>query len=554
MVESNIPEINVDEIMEKIREEVNRRKAHQNGVDYQTNILHVNDASPNTTVKQTKLWQTIKAIQFRLRKYPFYSFAYRTALRFTRFIPKYQTSFTIEDFLKYDEKTFIKNAYKGILLRDADEQGLNFYLSMMGSGRLNKVQVLASLRYSKEGKEKKTNIKGLYLSYLATKLYKLPIMGYAIRWITAIIKMPLIVRNITAFENYTNTRFNHSDSIMTKEFNTLRNTIEKKADAQAVQQLGYELEKKADAQAVQQLGYELEKKADAQAVQQLGYELEKKADAQAVQADINDIIQQIRDQKLNILEQQKNLSSLIERLNHKTSEKLTVNDAKSFREEQAHQYDALYVSFEDRFRGTQADIKERQRVYLPYIHEALKNTDNAPLLDVGCGRGEWLELLKEQNIHAKGIDINRIMVTQAKELGLDVEEADVIEYLKSQKNNALSIITGFHIVEHLPFEVMVKLFDESLRALKTGGMVIFETPNPENLIVGAFSFYTDPTHLHPLPPDTLKFVAEARGFANVQILRLHRRSDQTSTADEPLHEFIERMNMEQDYAIIGYKG
>ncbi|MGC9028022.1 MAG: DUF4214 domain-containing protein, partial [bacterium] len=179
----------------------------------------------------------MKSIQFRLRRYPFYSFAYITALRLTRFIPKYQTSFTIEDFLKYDDEAFIKNAYRNILQREAEEQGLNFYLSMMRNGRLNKVQVLASLRYSKEGKKKKTNIKGLYLSYLAVKLYKFPIIGYVIRWITAIIKMPLIIRNITAFENYTNTRFN-----------------------QLMKQLSHELEQKADAHAVEQLSHELEQK------------------------------------------------------------------------------------------------------------------------------------------------------------------------------------------------------------------------------------------------------------------------------------------------------
>jgi O-antigen chain-terminating methyltransferase len=492
MVEPHIPEINIDEVMKKIREEVSRRKAQRNeGDQHAVMQQEVKATSINSTVKQTRPWRAIKAIQFRLRRYPFYGFAYRTALRLTRFIPKYQTSFAIEDFLKYDDEAFIKNAYKGILLREADEQGLSFYLSMMRNGRLNKIQVLANLRYSKEGKEKKINISGLFVPYIATKLYRIPVFGYAIRWTTAIIKMPLIVRNITAFENYTNT---------------------------------------------------------------LSHELEQKADAQAVQTDINNIIQQIRDQKLNILSQQKNLSSLLERLNQKVSEGHSDKGQKGLTEEQAHQYDALYVSFEDRFRGTQADIKERQGVYLPYIKEALKNTDNAMVLDVGCGRGEWLELLKEQKINAKGIDINRIMVAQAKEFGLDVEEADVVEYLKNQKNNILSAITGFHIVEHLPFEVMIKLFDESLRVLKTGGTVIFETPNPENLMVGAYTFYYDPTHLHPIPPDTLKFVAEARGFTNVRILRLHRRNEQTSSLDEPLHEFIERMDMEQDYAIVGYKG
>ena len=333
--------------------------------------------------------------------------------------------------------------------------------------------------------------------------------------------MPLIVRNITAFENYTNTRFDHSDSIMTKEFNTLRNTIEKKAYAQAVQQLGYELEKKAD--------------------------------AQVVKTDINNITQQIRDQKLNILAQQKNLTSLIERLNQKMSEVRSVKEQKILTEEQAHQYDALYVSFEDRFRGTQADIKERQRVYLPYIQEVLKNTDDAPLLDVGCGRGEWLELLKEQRINAKGIDINRIMVAQAKELGLDVEEADVIEYLKRQKENSQSVITGFHIVEHLPFEIMIRLFDDSLRVLKPGGMVIFETPNPENLIVGACNFYTDPSHKKPIPPHTLKFVAEARGFVKCKSIDLMIR-ELVDLKHNYLNEFFNSwINRSPDYALIGYK-
>ena len=529
MVESNIPEINIDEIMKKIREEVNRRKARQHETEGHSSLQEIKDLSVRPAARQTKVWKVLKAIQFRLRRYPFYGFAYRTAFRFARFIPKYQTSFTIEDFLKYDDEAFVKNAYEGILGRDADVQGLNFYLSKLKSGRLNKLQVLASLRYSKEGKNKKINIKGLYLPYVATKFYNLPILGYGIRWTTAIIKMPLIVRNITVSENYTNTRFDQHWIRMDKIIADIDLKVNK-------------------------INYELTSKADVQEVERLSRELEKKIDTQVVQTDINNIIQQIRDQKLNILAQQKNLASLIERLNQKVSEVHNVKEQRGLTEEQAHQYDAMYVSFEDRFRGTQADIKERQRVYLPYIQEVIKNTDSATVLDAGCGRGEWLELLKEQKINAQGIDINRIMVAQAKGLGLNVEEADVVVYLKSQKDNSLSVITGFHIVEHLPFEIMVKLFDESLRVLKTKGMILFETPNPENILVGAYSFYTDPTHLHPLPPETLKFVAEARGFTNVQILRLHRRNEQTSPANDPLHEIIERMNMEQDYALIGYKG
>ena len=617
MVESNIPEINVDEIMKKIREEVNKRKAGQSETDQQSSFLkEVVETSINPKVEQTKLWKAIKAIQFRFRRYPFYSFAYKTAFKFIQFIPKYQSNIDIEDLLKNDGETFIKNAYKVILQRDVDEHGLSFYLSMMRSGKLNKVQVLASLRYSKEGRAKRINIKNLYLSYVAIKFYKFPVIGYMVRWTTAIIKVPVIVRNIVAFENYTNIRFEQQSTNVVNLITNINQKTDKrniqiseelhhKADANEVQQISEELHHKADANEVQQISEELHHKADANEVQQISEELHHKADANEVQqiseelrhkADANEVqqiseelrhkadaneVQQISEElrhkaDANRVEQlnrelalylqtvnyakmylqlvQTNLMKLIKEAEKRLPRALSKDEIKKIIDEKYHIFDAMYVAFEDRFRGTREDIKKRIEIYLPYVKEARTRTKEAQVLDVGCGRGEWLELLKEQRINAKGIDINRIMVAQTKELGLNVEEADVVEYLKSQKDNALLIITGFHIVEHLPFEIMVKLFDESLRALKTGGTVIFETPNPENLMVGAYTFYYDPTHLHPIPPDTLKFVAEARGFTNVKILRLHRRNEQTSAVGDPLHELMERMNMEQDYALIGYKG
>ena len=489
MVESNIPEINVDEIMKKIREEVNKKKAWQN------------------------------------------SFTYKFKFKFRKYISKYHEYFLLEDFLKYNGEEFVKHAYLEILKRTPDPEGFNYYFSELKNNSLNKIEILGQIRYSKEGRGKKVCIKGLLLRFVINTSYRLPLVGYALRLSTGILQLPKILRNIEHYKNYTDQRFEQSN-----------NTLLNKADVQIV-------EHKADAQVVQQLSHELEKKADTRTVEQLSHELEKKADAQVVQTDINNIIQQIRDQKLNILSQQKNLASLIERLNQKMSEAHTVKEQKGLTEEQTHHYDALYVSFEDRFRGTQADIKERQRVYLPYIQEALKNTDNAPVLDVGCGRGEWLELLKESRINAKGVDINRIMVTQAKELGLDVEEADVVEYLKSQKTNSLSAITGFHIIEHLPFEVMIKLFDESLRLLKASGIVIFETPNPENLIVGACNFYMDPTHRNPIPPLTSSFLLESRGFVDVVIKRVNENKEIHYEDKFINHIFA----VGQDYAVIGKK-
>jgi len=119
----------------------------------------------------------------------------------------------------------------------------------------------------------------------------------------------------------------------------------------------------------------------------------------------------------------------------------------------------------------------------------------------------------------RGFDLNTAMVEEAKSLDLDVIEGDAIAYLWNQPENSLAAITGFHIVEHISFTDLIGLFDAARRVLMPGGIILFETPNPENLVVGACTFHYDPTHNKPLPPDYLHFVAEARGFENARIIR-----------------------------------
>jgi O-antigen chain-terminating methyltransferase len=221
--------------------------------------------------------------------------------------------------------------------------------------------------------------------------------------------------------------------------------------------------------------------------------------------------------------------------------------------EEDHLFDAMYVAFEDQFRGTREAIRERVRVYLPYIAKVRDVTGDALLLDIGCGRGEWLELLKENGYEANGIDVNRVMIQQCRQRDLPVIEADAVRYLKKQESDSFCAITGFHIVEHMPYRTLIQFFDEALRTLKPGGVAIFETPNPENLFVGACDFYYDPTHRKPLPPASLKFIAEQRGFVNVEILRLHKVKEPHYLCQESIDEVLHRVNMEQDYSIIGYK-
>jgi O-antigen chain-terminating methyltransferase len=111
------------------------------------------------------------------------------------------------------------------------------------------------------------------------------------------------------------------------------------------------------------------------------------------------------------------------------------------------------------------------------------------------------------------------------------------------------MVTGFHIIEHLRFDLLVRLFDECRRVLRPGGCMLFETPNPENLVVGAYTFYFDPTHRHPLPPRMIEFVVRERGFADVEILRLHPRSEE-GVDDVLLDKWFRGPT---DYAVIAWK-
>ena len=221
-----------------------------------------------------------------------------------------------------------------------------------------------------------------------------------------------------------------------------------------------------------------------------------------------------------------------------------------------HKYDSSYVAFEDVFRGSREEIKARQSIYLPLLEENGIGSVEMPILDVGCGRGEWLELLRERDLRASGVDRNERMVDHCISAGLQVIKSDVLLYLRTLPDASLGAVTSFHMVEHLPFETILALVDESLRVLRAGGFLILETPNPANILVGSYAFHFDPTHLKPLPGPMLRFFVESRGFCDVHIRELHPYPDSVRFPDDGKG-MAKRLNDylygPQDYAVIGRK-
>lgn len=176
--------------------------------------------------------------------------------------------------------------------------------------------------------------------------------------------------------------------------------------------------------------------------------------------------------------------------------------------------DALYISLEDQFRGDAKLVAERQKDYLPYVTPIASIT--SPVLDLGCGRGEWLRLLQTEGVPARGVDGNEVAVAECQSLGLDVIPADLLAVLRSTPSQSIGAVTMFQVLEHLPFDLIIEVLREALRVLVPGGVFIGEIPNCETLRVGASTFWIDPTHHRPLYPAVLEFIASQVGFRSVE--------------------------------------
>ena len=223
-----------------------------------------------------------------------------------------------------------------------------------------------------------------------------------------------------------------------------------------------------------------------------------------------------------------------------------------------------YYLFEEKFRGSRDLIKERFKKYLKYF-ECCKN-----VLDIGCGRGEFLELAKEKGIGAKGIDINEDMVKYCQSRGLDVIKSDAIEYLESLEDKSLDGIFMAQVVEHLEPEYLVNLLKLCYRKLKFGYYIVIETVNPLSLF-SLMNFYADLTHKKPVYPETMKFLLEYVGYRDIKVEFYEELPDnvklakiETDSFGEELQRFVEVYNQNieklnnilfgaQDYAVIGRK-
>jgi O-antigen chain-terminating methyltransferase len=213
--------------------------------------------------------------------------------------------------------------------------------------------------------------------------------------------------------------------------------------------------------------------------------------------------------------------------------------------------DFSYRAFEDRFRGSRALILTRLGAYQPFLRPLADAFQAAKALDLGCGRGEWLEVLGDSGFDAKGVDLDEGMLAACQERGLKGQLGDALSTLKASPSDSLALVSAFHLVEHVPFEVVLGLVQEALRVLVPGGLLVLETPNSENLTVGTSSFYLDPSHLRPRPAALLAFVVEHAGFCRSKVMYLQESADLRGNSKISLINVLSGVS--PDYALVAQK-
>jgi SAM-dependent methyltransferase len=180
------------------------------------------------------------------------------------------------------------------------------------------------------------------------------------------------------------------------------------------------------------------------------------------------------------------------------------------------------AAFEATFRGSAEEIRRRLSLYLPLLEEAGVRTLPGPLLDIGFGRGEWLGLLAEHGYTPVGSDVSERVVANGRDAGFDVSQADALEDLRARPDASLAAVSAFHVVEHLDPLLLGGFLAEMHRVLIPGGVIVLETPNPENVTVSTSLFYLDAEHVRPVPAPLLEFHAREAGFASVWTVRVNR--------------------------------
>lgn len=420
--------------------------------------------------------------------------------------------YQLSELLAYSGEEFVDVAYRAVLRRTPDAEGKRAYVTALRSGRLCKVRILGALRSSGEGLHAGVPIHGLRLAYFIHRMFAKPLVGRPLRWLTSLVRLDRVPRSIEELE----VRLAERDD-----------RLERQVGDQA-----------AD------MREELQRQVSSSAHSLRRSMARNEGEATRRMDSVID--------RMNMLEA---------RLEAGQQEVMRQGQCRGARGASDEDLAGMYVRLEEAFRGSRDMILRRSEVYLPYAEQAAADAGSRKVLDLGCGRGELLGLMAANGYECRGIDLNPMFVDENIKAGLDVALLDVLTALEVAEPSSLALITSIHLVEHLPVDVLVRLMDLAFIALKPGGKLILETPNPQNLRTSIYYFYFDPTHRNPIPPPLLSWMASDRGFVDVTVDLLEdgrfepevaRVAGDEVGADQ-INRFVDLLSVSPDYAVIATK-
>ncbi len=580
---SATPELSAEEIMGRVRAEIARRKAgdaiHGESV--------TSEVAPASVAVRDRLLPSWHPVASRLPD---------------------QQQYVLSDFLRFDDADFVDVAYQTLLRRSAEPEGRQDYLNALRSGAISKVEILGLIRFSEEGRRQAVHVDGLLLPYKLHRWRHVRVIGWFLGMAMAVIRLPRLAwrlqgmeasaareahelgRMLNQVDDALRERFADVDELRTELTQSVMSRVEAlrlvSARVGALQATvaatndalrASDVERMSQHAAVNETlaAHETRHAEFVEALQNSSTELHRNIEAVSTALQASDTTRlrehsetanrlTVHDAALTRLEERtrsdhRALRNVLDRLTVFLD--VSVRQARKASEgsDDEPPLEEQYASFEQTFRGEREQIKQRAVHYLGTLADAgIEPRDEGVVLDLGSGRGEWLEVLAEHGYNGRGVDSNRGMLEASEARGHEVVEADALEYLRAQPGGSFAAITSMHMVEHMPHPVVIQLLDEALRSLRPGGLLILETPNPENVLVGSCMFYMDPTHLHPIPPQLLQWTVQARGFEQVMIERLteHRGSpdlvpvpDSASGAAQ-INQMIAWFTAPPDYAVI----
>lgn len=422
-------------------------------------------------------------------------------------------------FSLHDEQ-FVKAAYRVILRREPDPEGFAHFLGLLRRGEASKVNIVFRIFRSAESRRIGRTPSRLWLMAAADIALRIPIAGYMLDLCQSLVRLPSLKRGlaITDLHQYAQIgRLDHLAVHAIERVDKVSESVDERLSAYG--QRLTQCEGATPSRDLEALVARLQ-----QQVGDLRRELVSVKEHPAYAA---------HDPEID------GIGPLVGALRQAGS-----------REVPERFINGYFEAHADEFRGERSEIARRLSVYLPALFELPQ--PSFPVVDLGSGRGEWLELLAGEGIECTGFESNRRLAAGCQGRGLPVQHKNLWNGLSELVGDSVRAVTGFHVVEHVPFEQQLAMMIQAYRVIVQGGVLILETPDPTNLRVGSCDFYLDPTHRNPIPSKLLLHMAQFVGFGRVELWKLNAAEE--DPGDKAQQDDVSALYAgPRDYAILAYK-